>query len=589
MAEASNGLDYVPFKRSRAAAVRARWNSLNRIYEDNGWMEHHRKIASMMSPRKQRYLRSSTVLANDTAGRGSQMNGSVLNSIGMVSSRILSSGMMSGITSPARPWFRIGLPLTQAKGRTRAANKWLWTVGQIMLEIIAQSNCYKSLAALYEELGMFGVASSFMGEDFEDVITLQPLTIGEYRIACDAKGNVDTEYRQFVLSVANVVMKFGFENCSQNVQNQWNNRRYDNEVVIMHAVEPNALANPYVLGNGSKKFCSTYIEVASQDDTTSQGRDPDKCLREAFFDYFPYLSPRWSIIGPDAYGYAPGMAALPEMQSVNQLELNKAQMVDRSSRPPLQAPPQFRGKINYQPSGVTFVSDPTGMGIKELFKVDPQAIQQVREEIKIKEDSVKTAFFADLWQQMLDSDRREMTAAEVGERRSEKLVSLGPVLQQVEGDLLMPLIKFVYWRGVTSGIFPDPPDEIKGHPIRVEFVSVMHQAMQNAATAGIERVLGFAGNLAPIFPEVVDNIDIDEAFLTYCDFIGVAPTILNDADKRDAKRQQKAQAAQRQQMLEAAPALATAGANLASVDVGGGDTAAALMAGRTGSAQQPGA
>ena len=564
---------------SVAEQIRRSWTRLNSRYENQGWLGHHREIAKNFMPRKGRYLKSANIDTSDM-DRGSQMNGSLLNSTGVIAARTLASGLMSGITSPARPWFKLALPLQQAKNQSWATRVWLYQVTQIMLEIAAQSNTYKSLSGIYEEVGVFGIASAAMEEDFDDVVSLSCLTIGEYRVATDAKGKVNRQYRQMVMTVMQMVEKFGKENVSDLVAQKFEDKKWDDEYIIIHAVEPNPMSNPFNKNPKSKPFVSTYIQLDEGGNNSNGGNaipDNQRILKRHYLDYFPYLTPRWAVIGPDPYGHAPGMNGLPEMKSINHLELRKAQLVDRLSAPPMWGPPSLRTqKINWNPGGVTYVADPSGNGIKPIYVPSAQALEYVIKEIERKEASVKAAFYADLWMQMLESDRREMTAAEVYERRSEKMILLGPTLQQVEGDLLIPYLKFVFWRGTQANIFPDPPEEIAGQPVRIDFISVMHQALLSTATASIERVLGFVGNLAPIFPDATDNIDVDEAVTNYNDFVGAPPTLMRDPKVRDQARQAKAAAAERARMLEAAPKLATGAAALANLDVGDGITAASM-------------
>jgi hypothetical protein len=78
----------------------------------------------------------------------------------------------------------------------------------------------------------------------------------------------------------------------------------------------------------------------------------------------------------------------------------------------------------------------------------------------------------------------------------------------------------------------------------------MAQAQKLVATAGIERFVGFAGNLAQAYPEILDKIDMDQVVDEYGDMLGVPQKIVRPEEVVAAIRQQRAEAAQRQQMAD---------------------------------------
>ena len=47
------------------AHVMRRWGTLNRIYNNHGWMQHYQGLANNIMPRKGRYLKSQDINAMD--------------------------------------------------------------------------------------------------------------------------------------------------------------------------------------------------------------------------------------------------------------------------------------------------------------------------------------------------------------------------------------------------------------------------------------------------------------------------------------------------------------------------------------------
>ncbi len=75
--------------------------------------------------------------------------------------------------------------------------------------MLSQSNAYNALHVIYEELGCFGTGCMLIEEDFEDVIRCHTLTAGEYYLASSYRDEIDTLYREYVLTTGQIVERFG--------------------------------------------------------------------------------------------------------------------------------------------------------------------------------------------------------------------------------------------------------------------------------------------------------------------------------------------------------------------------------------------
>ena len=79
--------------------VQSRWDALKE--ERSSWMSHWKDISEVLLPRAGRFLPTE----NNRGGKAAFRK--ILDSTGTRALRTLSGGMMSGMTSPARPWFRL--------------------------------------------------------------------------------------------------------------------------------------------------------------------------------------------------------------------------------------------------------------------------------------------------------------------------------------------------------------------------------------------------------------------------------------------------------------------------------------------------
>ena len=182
--------------------------------------------------------------------------------------------------------------------------------------------------------------------------------------------------------------------------------------------------------------------------------------------------------------------------------------------------------------------------------------------------------------------RSNITAVEWDMRRSESLVMLGPVFEQIDHEGLAVIHDRVghcltrnCWR---SPYPPPPPPEIAGMNMEIEFTSMLATAQNAAKATSIERVLAMAGNLAGIDPAVVDNIDFDMALDIYSSLLSNDPRMIRSPDQLAAIRQQRQQQQAAQQQAEMAEKLAAGAKTLSETQVGGGQNALQMMTGGGG-------
>lgn len=509
-----------------------RWSALKT--ERSGWMDHWREISDYLLPRSGRFV-------STDRNKGDKRFNNIYDSTGTQALRVLGAGMMSGATSPARPWFRLTTSDPQLD-ESAAVKQWLAEVQRLMLMVFTKSNTYRALHSLYEELGAFGTGASIVLPDFDDVIRHYPLTIGEYAVATDYRGQVATLYREFDKTVGELVGEFGRDAVSQTVRNLYDRGNLDAWVTIIHAIEPRSDRDPSKRDAKNMAWRSCYFEPGAQ-----QGQ----YLRESGFKTFPAVVPRWSVSGGDIYGNSPGMEALGDIKQLQHEQLRKAQGIDYKTRPPLQAPTSMKNReIDSLPGGVSFVdaANPNG-GIRTAFEVNLD-LSHLLMDIQDVRERIRGSFYADLFLMLANSPRTNMTATEVAERHEEKLLMLGPVLERLHNELLDPLIEMTFERMLAAGIVPPAPPELQGSELNIEFVSMLAQAQRAVATNSVDRYVANLGVVAQYKPDVLDKFNSDAWADAYADMLGVDPDLIVPGEQVAVIRQQRAQAAQAQQAAE---------------------------------------
>lgn len=522
-----------------------RWGQLKS--ERASWYAHWQELTSYILPRNGRYFRQDR-------DRGYRRHNNIYDSTGTRALRVLGAGMMSGATSPARQWFRLATPDPELNSYD-PVKLWLDDVTKRMQRVFQKSNTYNALHQMYEELGTFGTAATILLPDYQSVIHHYPLTCGEYCISTDAKGRVCTLYREFEMTVSQVVKEFGLEKCSVSVQNMYRTGNLDQWVPVIHAIEPRADRDIGKRDAKNMPWGSYYFEV---------GGEEGVFLRESGFQYFPALCPRWSVIGGDIYGNSPGMEALGDIKQLQHEQLRKAQAIDYQTKPPLQVPASMKNRdVETLPGGVSYY-DGQSNGIKTAFEVNLN-LQYLLNDIMDCRERVRGAFYADLFLMLANIPNTRMTATEVAERHEEKLLMLGPVLERLHNELLSPLVDITFTRMVAAGALPPAPQELQGMDLNVEFVSMLAQAQRAIGTNAVDRFVGNLGAIARMKPDILDKFDQDQWADVYADMLGVDPSLII-ADKevallRDARNQAmaaKEQAAALQQTSQSVKNMAQA-------------------------------
>jgi hypothetical protein len=548
-------------RRSVKSRIHERYKRL--VVERAPWVAIWKQQADYILPRR---FRDTPSLRNRPAP-----NDKLINNTPAQAARTLASGLMSGLTSPARPWFRLATPNTGKRGAVASAavKAWLNQVEDIIREVLVRSNIYNCLAHIYGDLGTYCTAAMIVEEDAQEIVRGYVMPLGSFVLTTSSRGQVNGIIREVPMTVAQVVDKFGFESCSTRVRELYQRGQLDDSIEVIHCIEPSTDYVPDHPAIDRSAWRSCWYEAR-------ENVDDSRFLGQGGFHEFPVMAPRWAVTGTDTYGTGPGFDSLGDSKALQLLERRKAMVIDRITNPPMVAPTALKaGRVSLLPGDVTYVDRISGgQGFEPALSIHPQAIQAIDEVIRSHEQRIERSFYADLWLALTMDDRNQRaTAREVAERHEEKLIALGPTLERLHDELLDKLIDRVFGICMRRGIIPPPPPELQGQSVRVEYISIMAAAQKLLGISAIERLAAFAGNLASAKPEVLDKVDFDKVLDYYNDTLGTNPEFLRSDDDVARIRQQRAsaqaQAAAQQHALEAGPAMAKSAHLLSQTDVNG--------------------
>ncbi len=495
---------------------------------------HWRELSDFINPRGSRFLVTDV-------NRDDRRNTKIVDPTATLAARTLSSGMMSGITSPARPWFKLATPDPDMMDYG-PVKLWLEVVQRRMNEVFNKSNIYQSLPLLYASLGNYSTGAMAVLEDDSDVIRTMMFPIGSYYMANSARGSVDTCFRKFSMTVRQLVMEFGLNNVSDSVKGMWDSGNYESWIEVIHAVYPNIDRDTAKLNSKNKPVKSVYYEV---------GGDSDKLLRESGFDEFPIMAPRWEVNGEDVYGSScPGMIALGQVKALQLEQKRKSQLIDKATNPPMVGPSSLRNqRVSLLPGDITYIDQVTGQdGFKPAYLVNPNTADLLAD-IQDTRQIINSAYFVDLFMMLQNINTRSMPVEAVIEMKEEKLLMLGPVLERLNDECLNPLIDRTFSIMARKNLLPPPPDVLQGMPLRIEYISVMAQSQKSIGLSSLSSTVGFIGQLAQAKPEALDKLNVDQAIDAFAEMSGVSPTVIVPQEQVEQVREQRAQQQQQQQMV----------------------------------------
>lgn len=549
-------------------------NRLSELRRDReSWRSHWRMIADYQLPRRFKWL-----ITADNSTRGQMMNQRIIDSTATLALRTMTSGMMAGITSRARPWFRLRVQDPDL-GRFMPVKLWLEDCTNRVHWILAHSNFYQAMAKFYLQIGVFGTGVLIIYEDFQDAIRCYVPIAGEYFLAQNSRLDVDTLGREFTRTGRQLVQEFGQDNVSATVKGmmQGGGRGWpEREVVVGGLVEPNDRRLMDTPGAKGMPWRQIYWEV---------GAGQDMVLQLRGFHERPFVAARWDTGDNDAYGSDnPGMICLGDALQLQIEQKRRAEGIEKQVRPPLVGDIQLQNQpLANVPGGVTYVAKADGVGLKSIYDVELN-LHDLVEDVREVQARIKETYFYDLFLMISQLDTVR-TATEIIARKEEKLMMLGPLLENLEGEALTPAIERVFGIALRAGLLPPAPREMAGQPLSIRYTSMLSEAQGAVRATPIERIWGFAGNIAAGGkPEVLDNLDEDASINEYGEALGVTPRILRDSKVVMAMRQARARQMEQQKQAELTQAMVAGARTLSQVDVGGGQNAVSAMLGNSGGA-----
>jgi hypothetical protein len=508
------------------------------------WESHWQEIAERILP-----AYSQTFRPGGNSTPGAKKTELMFDSTGAVALGRFASVVDSLLTPQNKTWHLLK-PSLRALQKDRQTALWFESLNEALFKYryAPQSNFASNNFENFQSLGAFGT-----GAIFADRLRGRPglryraIHLGEIYFLENHQGIIDTAIRRFPLKARQAVQKWGGKLPESIATAAAANSQQD--YYFIHCVKPNEAIDAGRLDYRGMPFESYYISE------TGRG-----LLEEGGFNIFPYAISRYKTAPGEIYGRSPAMDVLPAIKTLNEEKLTVLKQGHRTVDPVLLAHDDgIVDGFSLRPGALNAGGvNADGRPLVHTLPVGNIAIGKdlMDDERKVIND----AFLVSLFQILVDSP--EMTATEVLERVKEKGILLAPTIGRQESEYLGPLIEREIDVLMQQGLIDPMPQaliEARGE-YRIEYDSPMARARRAEDAAGLMRTVQMALEASQVTqdPAPLDHFDWDVIMPELADIQGVPARWMRGLDAIQAIREQRAQSAQQQQMLEAAPALAGA-------------------------------
>ena len=497
------------------------------------WESHWQELAKFCLPHK------ATITTKKTPG--TKIATTLYDSTAQQSVMVMAAGLQSYMTNPSSKWFELSLSDKELM-KSSEVKAWLKDTEDRIFDCLNSSNFNEQIHETYIDLSVFGTPCLYEEEDPKDDVRFYTRPISEIFIVENERNRVDTVFRFFSYTVRQAYQRWG-KNSGQKVLEAYEAKKYENDMDFLHIVLPRSERDVGKKDARNLPFASLYVEISQQ-----------KKVSEGGYTEFPFFVPRYAKVSSDVYGYSPAMIALPDIKTLNAMSKTILKAGQKQVDPPIVLPHDgyimpfntTAGAVNMRTSGTA----EDKIDILNFKGNIPMGMEMENQ----RRTSIKRAFFVDLFLMLAEAEK--MTATEVRERVSEKMLILGPVLGRLMSELLDPVITRTFNILLRNQKLAQMPEILQGQNYKIVYISPLAKAQRISEAQSINSFLMSLAEIGQVNPAIWDNVNFDKTARELGDIYNVSGNILNSDDEVKAIRE----ARQKQQEIAQALEMAEQGA-----------------------------
>lgn len=478
----------------RFDALKSQRNVVQQMWDD---------IERYVTPYRGKFFKDST---DETSVEWTRF-GNDFDSTAVNSHQLMAAKIHGAVTSPSIRWFDMKFRDDKLNNNQECA-KWLDSVSDLVYNALRDSNLDLEINETYQDLGGFGTACITLEEmpgpaGQWNGLLFSAVPLKEVYFEEDFLGRVQRFYREMMWTPAQIISKFG-EQVPKRIKDLDEAGRNEKQRVLFCIYPRNNRIIPIGERVSPSKRPWEYCYLL-HDDKEMLGKPG------GHFEMSAYI-PRWRKTSESVWGNSPGMMAMGDIKTLNQLVQQDLVRGEKEVEPPLLVEERaLFANLDMRAGQVSVVRSIEG--IKELIPANSS--RDTFQRIARLQESIARHFFVPGLQNLL-TDNKERTAFEVARMQEEVLQMLGPTLGRIQNDLLNPIISRAFRMLARDNQFPPIPQMVKDNNAQfdVEYLGPMARAQRMEEANVIERYVSFGANLAGMMAQVggdnpMDTIDVD--------------------------------------------------------------------------------
>lgn len=430
--------------------------------------------------------------------------------------------------------------------KQREVGLWFEELNRILwrYRYAPRANFQSQNLEVWTQCGAFGTGPLFVdGLRGEPGLRYRAVALGEIFLSENHQGVIDKGLRRFPLTARQAVQRWGAK-CPEAIQKATNPNQM---FYFLHCFKPREEVQAGRKDYRGMAFASYYV--------SETGR---LLMEEGGYRTFPLPVSRYTTAPGEVYGRSPAMTVLPSMKTLNEIKRTMLKQGHRTVDPVLLAHDDgVLDTVSLLPGAVNF-GGVNAAGQRLVHALEVGNLAAGKEQAEEERALINDAFLVSLFQILTETP--QMTATEVLERVKEKGILLAPTVGRQQSEYLSPLIDREIDVLQQQMLLPPMPPELveaKGE-YRIEYNSPMARAQRAEEASGLMRTVEHALSIVNVTqnPEPLDMFNWDEIIPEVADINGMPLRWMRSPGEIAAIREGRAQQAQQQTMIEAAPAAA---------------------------------
>ena len=452
--------------------------------------------------------------------------------------KTLVSGLVGYSVSPSLQWFKLSLQNKDLMD-SYGVKDWLEKCDEALVSEFNRSNLYNKVSDFIQDGVTIGHGVMLIDEDLATGrLRFTPQRSNEIYLDINAYGDVDTVFRDYKMSLRQMVELFGLDAIDEKLKEDYkDSKKRGKKINILFAVYPRKEYKDNLENSLNMPYAAVYIDLDNQ-----------HIIQESGYRDFPYAVYNFKQIPGYAYSESLAANALPDIKFLNIANETSIKIAQICAEPPLKASSHLK-QISVVPRGVTTVERPDD--VLEVLKTgDNYPI--TLEIIQDKKQVVKDWFNVDFFLMLESAENKQMTATEVMERQGEKAAILSDLIVSLNTSL-SAIIKRSFNILMRNGRIPQLPESVAEEALlKIDYEGPLAQAQKKYySTGNIQTATAAAANVMQVFPDTGDYIDQDMLMKKMLAATGMPESVIReDKDVQDLRQKRaEAQAQQQQQAI----------------------------------------